>query len=40
MFRSGKLEAITVTNEKGCLSKEDIERMVHEAEDSSCFFKM
>lgn len=30
---SGKSESITITNEKGRLSKEDIERMVREAED-------
>ena len=29
---SGKAEKITITNEKGRLSKEDIEKMVHEAE--------
>lgn len=29
---SGKSESITITNEKGRLSKEDIERMVQEAE--------
>jgi len=29
----GKSESITITNEKGRLSKEDIERMVREAED-------
>jgi len=29
---SGKHEKITITNDKGRLSKEDIERMVHEAE--------
>merc|ERR1719359_2187262 len=29
---SGKNEKITITNDKGRLSKEDIERMVHEAE--------
>ena len=29
---SGKKEAITITNEKGRLSSEDIERMVQEAE--------
>jgi len=30
---TGKSESITITNEKGRLSKEDIERMVHEAEE-------
>jgi heat shock protein 5 len=30
---TGKSESITITNEKGRLSKEDIERMVREAED-------
>jgi heat shock protein 5 len=30
---SGKSESITITNEKGRLSKEDIERMVREAEE-------
>jgi len=30
--RSNKVEKITITNDKGRLSKEDIERMVHEAE--------
>jgi heat shock protein 5 len=30
---TGKSESITITNEKGRLSKEDIERMVQEAED-------
>ena len=29
---SGKSEKITITNDKGRLSKEDIEKMVHEAE--------
>jgi L1 cell adhesion molecule like protein len=29
---SGKAEKITITNDKGRLSKEDIEKMVHEAE--------
>merc|ERR1712127_1011233 len=29
---SGKTEKITITNDKGRLSKEDIEKMVHEAE--------
>jgi len=29
---SGKLESITITNEKGRLSQEDIDRMVPEAE--------
>ena len=29
---SGKNEKITITNDKGRLSKEEIERMVHEAE--------
>lgn len=31
-LHSGKSESITITNEKGRLSKEDIERMVQEAE--------
>ena len=30
---SGKSESITITNEKGRLSKEDIDRMIQEAED-------
>lgn len=30
---SGKSESITITNEKGRLSKEEIERMIKEAED-------
>ena len=30
---SGKSESITITNEKGRLSQEDIERMVKEAEE-------
>jgi len=29
---SGKVEKITITNDKGRLSKEDIEKMVKEAE--------
>lgn len=29
---SGKAEKITITNDKGRLSKEEIEKMVHEAE--------
>ena len=33
MFRSGKSESITITNKNGPLSKEDIQRMVREAED-------
>jgi heat shock protein 5 len=31
-FRSGKSESITITNEKGRLSQEEIDRMVAEAE--------
>lgn len=30
---SGKSESVTITNEKGRLSREEIERMVKEAED-------
>ena len=33
VIASGKSESITITNEKGRLSKEDIERMVREAEE-------
>jgi heat shock protein 5 len=29
---TGKTESITITNDKGRLSKEDIERMIHDAE--------
>jgi heat shock protein 5 len=29
---TGKVESITITNDKGRLSKEDIERMIHDAE--------
>ncbi|EIW81901.1 luminal binding protein [Coniophora puteana RWD-64-598 SS2] len=32
-LKSGKSESITITNEKGRLSKEDVERMVREAEE-------
>ena len=32
-FNSGKSESITINNEKGRLSKEDIDRMIQEAED-------
>src|SRR5882762_11856303 len=32
MYHSGKSESITIKNEKGRLSQEDIERMVREAE--------
>ena len=33
MIHSGKSESITITNEKGRLSKDDIDRMIREAED-------
>jgi heat shock protein 5 len=33
LFYSGKSESITITNEKGRLSKDDIDRMIREAED-------
>ena len=33
MWCSGKSESITITNEKGRLSQEEIDRMVKEAED-------
>ena len=32
-IHSGKSESITITNEKGRLSKDDIDRMIREAED-------
>jgi len=32
-FYSGKSESITITNEKGRLSKDDIDRMIREAEE-------
>jgi endoplasmic reticulum chaperone BiP len=34
-IRSGKSESITITNEKGRLSKDDIDRMIREAEEFS-----
>lgn len=33
VIQSGKSESITITNEKGRLSKDDIDRMIREAED-------
>jgi heat shock protein 5 len=33
IFYSGKSESITITNEKGRLSQEEIDRMVREAEE-------
>jgi endoplasmic reticulum chaperone BiP len=33
VLHSGKSESITITNEKGRLSKDDIDRMIREAED-------